>query len=251
MRKFYLFFIIGMLAFSSCVNLKNTELLQKKSIVNLEQEISNERSSVYKINSGDHLFIKVSSTDEQTSDFFKSDLPELMNPTYMFLNSHKVNKDGYINYAFVDSIYVEGHTVEKARDEIDEALSEYFKDVNVFVKLVNIQITVLGEVSNPGTYTIDSEEITLLQALGHAGGINEFGNAQQVMLVRKTTNGSEIEYIDLTDNGLLQSEYYYLLPDDVLYVSTRKSKPFVFSKFPYSMFFSLLATGMAIFSLTN
>jgi polysaccharide export outer membrane protein len=171
-----------------------------------------------------------------------------MNPTYMFLNSHKVNRDGYVNYSFVDSIYVKGLTVEQARDVIQEALGEYFKDVNAFVKLVNFQITILGEVGSPGTYTIDSEEVNILQALGYSGGINEYGEAQKVMLVRKSPNGSVIRYIDLTDNGLLASEYFYLLPDDVLYVSTRGSKPFSFSKFPYSWIFSFFASGLAIYS---
>jgi polysaccharide export outer membrane protein len=245
--KFFL--LASVFGLASCVNLKKTELLQKKTITDLEQEIKNDRSSVYKINSGDHLFIKVTSSDPQTSKFFQSDFPDLMNPTYMFLNSHKVNRDGYVNYSFVDSIYVKGLTVEQARDEIQKSLGEYFKDVNAFVKLVNFQITILGDVGSPGTYTIDSEEINILQALGHAGGINEYGEAQKVMLVRKSPNGSIIEYIDLTDNGLLQSEYFYLLPDDVLYVSTRGSKPFAFSKFPYSMVFSLIASGLAIYGL--
>lgn len=91
MKRIYLLLFAVTISLSSCVNLKNVELLQQKSIENLSHEIKNDRSSVYKINSGDHLFIKVSSTDPETSVFFKSDFPELMNPTYMFLNSHKVN----------------------------------------------------------------------------------------------------------------------------------------------------------------
>lgn len=249
MKGFRFFLLLLIIGFSSCVNLKKIELLQKKSITDLQDEIKNDRGSVYKINSGDHLFIKVTSSDPQTSKFFQSDFPELMNPTYMFLNSHKVNPEGYINYSFVDNIFVKGLSVDEAREEIQEALGEYFKDVNVFAKLVNFQITVLGEVRSPGTFTIDSEEITILQALGHARGVNEYGNAQEVMLVRKSPNGSVVRYIDLTDNGLLASEYFYLLPDDVLYVSTRGTKPFSFSKFPYSMLFSVMATGLAIFSI--
>jgi polysaccharide export outer membrane protein len=247
-----IFLFVGVIGItSSCVNLKKVELLQKKSITNLDQEIKNDRGSVYKINSGDHLFIKVTSSDPQTSKFFQSDFPELMNPSYIFLNSHKVNTDGYVNYSFIDSIYVKGLTVEEARDEIQEALGKYFKDVNAFVKLVNFQITILGEVGSPGTYTIDSEEINILQALGHAKGINEFGEACNVMLVRKSPNGSIVKYIDITDNGLLKSDYFYLLPDDVLYVSTRHSKPFSFSKFPYGILFSVIASGLAIISLVK
>jgi len=251
--KYFLQFwlLVSMITVTSCVNLKKVELLQQKSITELEKEIENDRTSVYRIKSGDHLFIKVTSSDPETSKFFQTDFPELMNPTYMFLNSHKVNSEGCVSYSFVNDIYVKGLTVEEARAEIEEALGEYFKDVNAFVKLVNFQITILGEVGNPGTYTIDSEEINILQALGHANGINEFGNARKVMLVRKSPNGSIIRYIDVTDNGLLQSEYFYLLPDDVLYVSARQSKPFSFTRFPYSLMFSLVASGLAIFSLLN
>jgi len=246
-----LLLIVTVIGFSSCVNLKNTTLLQERSITDLSAEIAIDRSAVYKINGGDHLFIKVTSTDAQTSRFFQSDFPELMNPTYMFLNSHKVSADGNINFSFVSGIQVKGMSIEEARQRIQTALEEYYKDINVFVKLVNFKISILGEVNSPGTFTISSEETTILQALGEVGGIKEFGDAKKVMLVRKSANGNIVRYIDVTDNGLLKSEYYYLLPDDILYVAPRKTKPFAFTQFPYSMTFSIIATTLAIISFVK
>ncbi len=251
MTKILLILVTVIVGLSSCVNQKNITLLQKKSITDINSEITSDRSTVYKISVGDHLFVKVSSTDNQTSRFFQSDFPELMNATYMQLNSYKVNSEGYIHFSFVDGIFVKGMTIEDARKKIQKALEEYFKDVNVFVKLVNFKISVLGEVKSPGTFTINSEETNILQALGEVGGINEFGNAKEIMLVRKSTNGNIIRYIDITDNGLLQSEFYYLLPDDIIYVAPRKSKPFAFSQFPYGMAFSIAATVLAVISLAK
>jgi polysaccharide biosynthesis/export protein len=249
--KATLYLMAILIGFSSCVSLKKTTLLQETSITDLSGEIALDRSAVYRINGGDHLFIKVTSTDAQTSRFFQSDFPELMNPTYMFLNSHKVSPDGVINFSFVNGIQVKGLTIEEARLKIQTSLEEYFKDINVFVKLVNFKISILGEVNSPGTFTINSEETTILQALGEVGGIKEFGDARKIMLVRKSANGNIVRYIDVTDNGLLKSEYYYLLPDDILYVAPRKTKPFAFSQFPYSMTFSIIATALAIVSFVK
>ncbi|WP_262507987.1 polysaccharide biosynthesis/export family protein [Williamwhitmania taraxaci] len=92
------------------------------------------------------------------------------------------------------------------------------------MKLVNFKVTVLGEVNSPGSFTIDKEQINLFQALGLAGGMKNFGNGKKVTLVRQTDSGSEVIPLDLTDRNILASDYYYLMPNDMIYIEPLKAK---------------------------
>ncbi len=236
---------------NSCVNLKKVELIQEKTITDVSNEIINAQRDAYKINSGDHLYIKIFSADAQTSRYFQSDFPELMNSSYIYLNSYKVDTDGNVNYSFIGKTKVKGLTIEEAQEAITTNLNTYFKDIKVYVKLVSFDISILGEVNKPGTYNIDRDQITILQALGLAGGLTEFGKANKVMLVRKSTNGSKVNYIDLTDNALLSSEFLFLLPDDVIYIAPRGSKTFAFEKVPDGLLFGILSLGISIMAVTK
>ncbi len=248
-KVFFAVLFIGLT--SSCVNLKKVELIQEKSITDYSSEILNAQRDAYKINTGDHLYVKIFSSDAQTSRYFQSDFPELMNSSYIYLNSYKVDVDGYVSYSFAGKTLVKGLTIEEAQEAITNTLSEYFKDVKVYVKLVNFDISILGEVKNPGTYNIDRDQINVLQALGLAGGVTDFGRADKVVLVRKSANGSKVSHIDLTDNGLLTSENFFLLPDDVIYVAPRGSKSFIFEKLPYGMLFGIASLVVSIIAVTN
>jgi len=79
-----------------------------------------------------------------------------------------------------------------------------------------------------------------------AGGISEFGNKNKVTLVRQNLKGSEIHYLDLTDKKILESEYFYLMPNDIIYVEPLKSKRFLFSAFPYGLFFGSISFVISI-----
>ena len=209
---------------SSCASRKNIILLQDPGSKEASSVFSNKGKASYKIHKGDNLYIKIFSVDEKTAKFFQSDLPNLVNPTYMFLNSFTVDEEGYIHISFINKLLVEGLTLEEAKNQIQKTLNEYFKETTVVLKLVNFQVTVLGEVNSPGSFTIDKEQINLFQALGLAGGMKNFGNGKKVILVRQTDSGSEITHLDLTDRNVLASDYYYLMPNDMIYVEPLKAK---------------------------
>lgn len=202
--------------------------------------INNPGKASYHLQKGDNLYIKVYSVDEKTSKFFQSDFPNLMNPTYLFLNSYTIDEKGYINVSFIDKLKVEGLTVEEAKNNIQKALNEYFKECTVTVKLVNFQVSVLGEVNKPGTFTIDKEQINLFQALGLAGGPKDFSNLKKVILVRQTDAGSKAQVLDITNLAVLESEYFYLMPNDIIYVEPVKAKMAIYgSNTPYIVFSSI------------
>jgi polysaccharide export outer membrane protein len=242
-RNIAKFLVLALLA-SSCISQKKVMLLQDKSSKDKQTTFENRKKTSYQIQSGDHLYIRVYSLDPKTSKFFQSDLPTLMNPTYLYLNSYMVDPDGYINFSFIDKMYVKGMTLDEVRKKLQTSLNEYFKETTVTVKLVNFQVAVLGEVNSPGNFTIDKDQINLLQAISMAGGFKDFSNIKKVSIVRQTLNGSEIQYLDLSDKKLLESDYFYLMPNDIIYVEPLKSKSWSYTSFPYTVVLSALSLGL-------
>ena len=119
------------------------------------------------------------------------------------------------------------------------------------MKLVNFQVAVLGEVKSPGNFTVEQDQINLFQAIGLANGITDFGNYKKVKLVRQTQSGSEVHLLDLTDDRILESPYYYLMPNDVVYIEPRSTKSWAYSQFPYQTLLYLMSVGVLAASLFN
>ena len=235
--------------FSSCVSVKKTELLQEKSIKDISQELVNKKTTDYVIQPGDQLYIQVYSVDPKTSRLFNTDMPMHYTNTSKELNSYKVDKEGYINFSFIDKVQVKGKTIGEARELLQETVNEYFKEATVVVKMVYYRVSVLGEVNSPGSFMVDNKQINVLQAISKAGGISTFGDRQNVVLVRQTNDGSKMYYLDLTDNAVLKSDQFYLLPNDVIYIKPMKSKNLAFEKIPYSLLLSTMTLGLTVYSL--
>ena len=228
---------------SGCASRKKILMLQ--GISENTASFNNPGKSSYKLHKGDNLYIKVYSVDEKTSKFFQSDFPNLMNPTYLFLNSYTIDESGYIHVSFINKLLVEGLSIEESKNLIQKALNEYFKECTVAVKLVNFQVSVLGEVNSPGSYTIEKEQVNLFQALGLAGGPKEFSNLKKVILVRQTDTGSQVQVLDLTNQKILESEFYYLMPNDIVYIEPVKAKTNIGSS-PYLLVSSLSLILLAL-----
>lgn len=229
------------LLFISCISQNKVKLLQEKTKVPTEQ-FDNPKNTTYRIQIGDNLYVKIYSVDPKTSKFFQTDFPNLMNPTYLYLNSYSVDQFGFINFSFIDKMYVKGLTVVEVKDLIQKTLNEYFKEATVVVRLVNFEVTVLGEVNNPGSFTVYKDQVTLFQALGLAGGVKDFGNVKKVKLVRQTQTGSNMYSLNLTSSKILESPYFYMMPNDVVYVEPMNSKSTAYTTFPYSTLLVALST---------
>lgn len=232
------------LLLTSCVSQKNVKLIQEKVNKEMTSQFTNPRTTAYRIQTGDHIYIRVYSVDPKTSKFFQSDFPYLMNSTYQYLNTYVVDEFGYITFSFIEKLFVKGLTIQEVQQSVQNQLNEYFKEATAYVKLVNYQVGILGEVNSPGNFTIEQDQINVFQAIGLAGGITDFGNFSEVKLVRQTQNGSEVYLLDLTDNRILESPYYYMLPNDVLYIEPRSTKSWAYSQFPYQTLFYFFSVAI-------
>lgn len=250
-RKISLLAIVGALVFSSCVPQKKMLLLKEMEMANetTSIEYQNERTLDYKIQPGDNLFIRATSIiDEKNSVILNGDARGnyLTSDASIYLNSYTVNKDGYIDYPLTGLVEVKNLTVEEAKDRLQNELAKYVKETALMVKLSNFDLTIIGEVARPGKYKIYQSEIGILEALALAGNVTNFAKNESVKLVRRTDNGSEIITLDIGKAEILSSPYYYLKPNDIVYVEPLKFKQWGFTTFPYSTVMSIISLGITM-----
>jgi polysaccharide export outer membrane protein len=121
----------------------------------------------------------------------------------------------------------------------------------VIVKLVNYNVSVVGEVHNPGQYKIYQEHLNIYEVLAMAGDMTTFAKREDVVLVRKTEKGSKVYHLNLLEDTLLESEFFYIMPDDIVYIQPVKGKNFAFNQFPYTLVISSISLIIALFALVK
>ena len=144
----------------------------------------------------------------------------------LYLNGSTINSVGMIEIPVIGKVYLLGQNLEEAKKSIQKAVDEYLKDAIVIVKLANFQVTILGEVNRPGTFPVFKENVTIFEALAMAGDLSDYANRQKLKIVRTHNNKKKIYKVDLTDQQLLLSDFYYLRNDDMIYVEPLKYRTF-------------------------
>ena len=160
-----------------------------------------------------------------------------------------VDDDGNISLPFIGNIYVKDLTINEAREKIENALDMYLNDISIIVRFVSNKVTVLGEVSLPGQHAFYDEKITVFQAIGFAGGATAFGDLSKVTLVREKDNVIRYYYLDLTKKNIASSEYYYLLPNDILVINPIKAKYRELRDYALSLTATVLTSISALLSI--
>ncbi len=144
------------------------------------------------------------------------------------LQTYLVDNDGNINFPIVGQLHVGGLTKSQAERMIEDKIKPYVNaSVNpiVTVRMTGYQISVLGEVARPGTFNVSREKITILEALAQAGDLTIYGQRKNVQLIREDSTGQKsIHTFDLTDANIINSPYFYLQQNDVVYVTPNKVK---------------------------
>lgn len=257
-NKISLIAIIGVLLFSSCVPMKKMLLLKDAQMVDETKSIEykNERSLDYKIQPGDNLYIKaINIIDEKSSSVLNGDAAGrgnyMSNDAAIYLNSFTVNKEGYIDYPLTGLVEVKNLTVEQVKDKLQNELSKYVKETALMVKLSSFDLTIIGEVGRPGKYKVYQSEIGILEALALAGNVTNFAKNDAVKIVRRTDYGSEIVTVNVGEADILSSPYYYLKPNDIIYVEPLKFKQWGFTTFPYSTVLSIISLAITIFTISR
>lgn len=207
---------------TSCYSKKELVYLQDKEFSSLYPTQIKNRRPEYKIQPNDVLHVNIQNPDAETYSFFNMGNQEMGprggNEAILYLIGHSVSQEGNINIPLLGNIKVVNLTLEEATSVIQNEVDKYLRNSSVNVKLLSFKVSVLGEVKAPGYYYVYNAQCTVLEALGLAGDLLQSGSRKNVKLVRQTENGVEVILLDLTSPDLMNSKYYYMLPNDVLYV---------------------------------
>jgi polysaccharide export outer membrane protein len=229
MKKLALMLLLGA-AMASCTSYKNVPYMQDVEAVNTATQTQSAYDA--RIMPKDLLTITVSTTDPEASEPFNLTVQTAASASNRSLYSqpvlqqYLVDNEGKVEFPILGTLQLGGLTKSEAEAMIREKLQPYLVETPlVNVRMVNYKISVLGEVSRPGTFTISNEKINVLEALAQAGDMTVYGLRDNVRLIREDASGKQHIYtLNLNDADIVLSPYYYLQQNDILYVQPNKAK---------------------------
>lgn len=225
----YLLLCISVL-FSSCIPTQDLIYLQKKDNSSDEMSISAVESKPYRLQTNDVLSITIKAIDPKLVAIFSTtnQAEAGKSETGLYFDGFTVDDHGNIRVPVLGELNVIGFTLEEIRVRIEkQLLAEYFnKEANIFVtvKLAGFRYTINGEIGSTGTKTLFQEHVNVMEAIANAGDITITGNRKAVTIMRKTPTGVLMHDIDLTDINVMNSPYFYLQPNDFIYIKPLKQK---------------------------
>ena len=242
--------------FASCVPQKKMLYLKEAQMATENTSINyiNERSIDYKLQPGDNLYIRfINTIDERSAASLTGNIgygtTQLTNDASIYLQSYTLNEEGCIELPLVGVIELKNLTVDQAKEKMQTLLNQYVNQTTLIVKLSNFNLTVLGEVNRPGMYKVYQSQINLFEAIALAGNMTNFAKNDEVKIIRQTDNGSKVVTVDMGDADILSSPYYYLKPNDIIYIEPLSIKQWGFSSFPYSTVISILSLALTTVTL--
>lgn len=216
MKKILLFLATAQLLVS-CATKKQIVYFQDAP---MGTTIGEQQKFVPVIESNDILHISVSSMNDDVLVPFRrnNEGQNNANNNNPGLQGYLVNADGNIRFPVIGEFPVAGKTRDMVVAELSARLKEFITDIVLDVRIINFKVTVLGEVNNPGVYTINDERVTVPQALGLAGDLSEDGKRGNIMVIREENGKQTVTKLDLRSTDFFNSPYYFLKQNDILYV---------------------------------
>ncbi len=268
MKNKSIFIVALAIAMMSCVTAKKVNYMQApdKKIPSYADTLTFED---YKMRPGDRLFVYVYSLDEKISQLYNAggtNNTQLRgnrgggeNSSYD-LYSYLVDDNGNIQFPTIGDVYVLGMTSREVKNKLEDELSTLlreipgYKMVSVEVNVVRRTFSIIGQQS--GKYPITKEKMTIFEALASAGNIQEFGDRSQIKLIREKNGETVIKTFDVRSEDIINSEFYYIEPNDILYIRLIEGQSFginsagtavsiVAATISFGVFiYSLVATGI-------
>src|ERR1035437_5182382 len=230
LNTFYTASVICCIAFfGSCAPVKNVvyfENLQKDTT--LHNLVNN--NFELKIRKNDLLSINIISPDPMSTTLFNG-LQGISTPSGASggtgtgsTGGFLVDNDGNIVIYKLGIVHVEGLTRNELKEHLQKDLAPYLKDAVVTIRFFSNRVPMLGEVAHPQVITMPNEQISALEAIGMSGDLSPTGRRDNILVIRETPNGKQFKRLNLNDNSIFYSSFFYLKPDDVVYVEPTKFK---------------------------
>jgi polysaccharide biosynthesis/export protein len=251
------FFIAGaiLVFLSSCTAHKQLVYLKDVDSVSSESFYRKTRPE-YLLQTRDIMYVKICSLNEEMSNLINQTIGSyqqnlFQNETSLFINGYSVSDSGYIEIPILGRILVAGKTLDEAIKSIHQRADQFLKDATVIVKLISFKVSVIGEVSRPGTYNNYNSQLTVLEAISLAGDITDYGNRKKVHVLRPESNGTRSFQLDLTNRNILTSDGYFLLPNDIVYIEPIRSKSFRINIPTLSLVLTSVSTLILVLNYIN
>ena len=243
MKKIYLILLaLAAVLMSSCYSHKSIGYLQEPTKSNKLPVYDSVSYEPYRIRVNDEIIYRLITLDETMSKMLGANN---MATSGQYANSYRVYSDGTIDIPFLKPIKVLGLTEAEAQDTLRAAFREIIPDADVKLALYNKYFSVIGD-ANAGRYFIYKEKMNIFQALAMTGDVMNSGDRRHIRIIRPRDGGQEPEILefDMRTNSIIDSKYYYVYPNDVIYVARTKDS---FYKVPtYTGFLGLITSSVAL-----
>ena len=266
--KHFAYTILLILMASSCISNKRITYLQnlpENEVIDLDEFIPYAKVEYkYILQPFDIVDIDFASSDSELTEAFTFQGTKNIRGGMMgggaggdlfFFTGYSIDEKGYIELPKLGKIHIAGLTEEEAKEKVQLAINEYFKD-DVFVKLrtAGIRFTTLGEFGNIGTNVILRNRASIFDALAAAGESNILAKRNKLFIIRQYDGGTKIHQINLHDRALLASPYYFIQPNDILYLEPMRIRQLGNAdnlSSSLQLFATFLASGLLIFGLVR
>ncbi len=234
---------IGLMAVLSmlltgCYSYRQVGLLQERTDL---PQYDSATYEPYRLQVNDEIIYRIITMDETISKTLSGGSS---GANIQYANSYRIYSDGTVDIPFLPPIRLEGLTEQEAQDTLRKAMREIIPDADVKLALYNKRFTVLGDV-NSGTYNIYKERMTIFQALAMSGDLMNSGDRRHVRIVRPRGNAEpEVLEFDIRTNSIIDSKYYYVYPNDLIYVSRDKGS--FYKQASYSSFLALITSSVSL-----
>ena len=236
MKHFGVAFLLGLLL-TSCYGYRQVGLLQERDDLPQYDSVA---YKPYRLQVNDEIIYRVITMDETLAKTLSSN--ETSNSQYA--NSYRIYSDGTVDIPFLAPIKLAGLTELEAQDTLRKAFREIIPDADVKLAMYNKRFTVMGD-ARSGVYNIYKERMTIFQALAMSGDLMNSGDRRHVRIIRPRGNGEPmVMEFDIRPNSIINSEYYYVYPNDLIYVS-RDSGSF-YKQSSYSSFLALITSSVSL-----
>ena len=223
---------------TGCYSYRQVGLLQERDDL---PQYDSAAYEPYRLQVNDEIIYRIITMDETISKTLSGGSA---GANMQYANSYRIYSDGTVDIPFLPPIRLEGLTEQEAQDTLRKAMREIIPDADVKLALYNKRFTVLGDV-NSGTYNIYKERMTIFQALAMSGDLMNSGDRRHVRIIRPHGNAEpEVLEFDIRTNSIIDSKYYYVYPNDLIYVSRDKGS--FYKQASYSSFLALITSSVSL-----
>lgn len=251
-----LLLILLMATFFSCRSSKDLIYLKDASVTRTLISGLPSELTEHILKKGDILYVSIKSMNIEVNALFNPEsnmesinsmgYSKYSTPSGAYLYGFEIDPNGAVKLPMLGNLKVEAMTVAQAEVVVQKKADEFINDAIVKVKLLNFEITVMGEVRNPGVYFNYKNSITVLEALALANGSTDFASIKKVMVIRPGAKGNQSFMLDLSSKDSFMSEAFYLRSNDYVIVQPDKYKNFQLNSQAYSLIFSSLSMLLAV-----